>query len=319
MLRSFFISLSKATWAKYAVMNWKFARRAASRFFAGETLDNGLAAIAELNQKGIFATLDHLGENTTNLQEARQATEDILAMVERLNLSGVKANVSIKLSQIGQTIDPVACRENLTVLLTYAKEKGIFIRLDMEDSSTVDDTLDIYREMCHKGLNNTGVVIQAYLYRSQQDIKALANQHARVRLCKGAYQEPPEVAFPKKQDVDVNYDRLAEMLIQGAVKAGSPPGTLDGRMPPIPAIATHDTHRIEYVKETAQRLGLAKDAFELQMLYGIRRDLQEQLAREGYRVRIYVPYGTQWYSFYMRRLAERPANVWFFISNFFRR
>jgi proline dehydrogenase len=319
MLRSFLIYLSKAAWAKNTVMHMNMARKAASRFYAGETVEDAVVAIRILNQHGIFATLDHLGENTTNLAEARTATYDILGMIDALDRAGVQANVSIKLSQIGLAIDEQACRENLETILSYGKEKGIFIRLDMEDSSWVEATLNMYRQMCRQGLDNVGVVIQSYLYRSQEDVKRLALERGRVRLCKGAYKEPPEVAFPKKKDVDENYDRLADLLLGAARDTGASSGSSDGKVPPIPALATHDIRRIEHGKEAAARLQLSKEAFEFQLLYGIRRELQEQLAREGYRVRVYVPFGTEWYPYYMRRLAERPANVWFFLSNFFRR
>jgi proline dehydrogenase len=173
--------------------------------------------------------------------------------------------------------------------------------------------------MCAGGLNNVGVVIQAYLYRSQADIQFLVQERGRVRLCKGAYQEPADIAFPRKKDVDANYDRLSEMLLRGANEAGAPGLSPDGRIPPLPALATHDEKRIEHAKATMEKTGLPKQALEFQMLYGIRRDLQEKLAAEGYPMRVYVPYGTQWYPYTMRRLAERPANAWFFLSNYFRR
>jgi proline dehydrogenase len=319
MLRSFLIYLSKAAWARQMVMRMPMARRAAARFFAGETLEAAMGVIRELNTRRILATLDHLGEHTTNLQEARQATQDIIRMIEAIDRAGVKSNVSIKLSQIGMTLDEALCRENLAEILAFARERGLFVRMDMEDSPWVDVTLGLYREMCRRGLDNVGVVIQSYLYRSQEDIQALAGERARVRLCKGAYQEPPEIAFPKKKDVDDRYDRLAERLMDGSKAAGAPAGSADGKFPPIPALATHDVKRIEHGKDYARKIGLPKEAVEFQMLYGIRRELQETLAAQGYPVRVYVPYGTQWYPYYVRRLAERPANVWFFISNFFKR
>jgi proline dehydrogenase len=163
------------------------------------------------------------------------------------------------------------------------------------------------------------LVIQSYLYRSESDVRSLISQGTRIRLCKGAYKEPDEVAFPKKRDVDANYDRLVEIMMDAALANGAPALSQDGRIPPPPAIATHDPKRLEYAKAYAQKIGLPKQAVEFQMLYGIRRDLQEQTAGEGYPVRVYVPYGTEWYPYYVRRLAERPANVWFFISNFFRK
>ncbi len=319
MLRSFLIYLSKAAWARQMVMRMPVARRAASRFYAGETLGEAIENIRELNERHILATLDHLGEHTTNPQEARQATRDILGMIEAVDCSGVRSNVSIKLSQIGMTLDEGLCRDNLAEILSFAREREMLVRLDMEDSPWVDTTLRLYREMRACGLNNAGVVIQSYLYRSQADVQALVEERGRVRLCKGAYQEPPNIAFPKKKDVDANYDRLVDMLIDGAKAAGAPALSPDGRFPPLPALATHDQKRIEHGKAYAEKIGLPKEAIEFQMLYGIRRDLQEELAAQGYPVRVYVPFGTQWYPYYMRRLAERPANIWFFVSNFFRK
>lgn len=320
MLRSVLIYLSKAAWAKHIVTRWAFAWRAASRFVAGETLEDAIRTVQALNSKGILVTLDHLGEHTTTPDEARQATRDILRLIDAIDEAGVRSNVSIKLTQIGMAIDEPLCTENLKRILTYARECSNFVRIDMEDSPWVDTTLNLYRRMRDEyGLSNTGVVIQSYLYRSEEDVRNLAAEGARVRLCKGAYKEPAEIAFPAKRDVDANYDRLAEILIEGSLAAGSQPLSSDGRFPPIPAIASHDEQRLIHAKAYAERVGLPKPALEFQMLYGIRRDLQEQTVAEGYPVRVYVPFGTQWYAYYVRRLAERPANVWFFISNFFRK
>jgi proline dehydrogenase len=320
MYRSFMISLSKAEWAKNIVTNWRPAWRAASRFIAGEKLEDAILAIQGLNKKGINATLDHLGEHTTNDNEAAQATTAILDMVPAIVNSGVQANISIKLSQIGLGLDDTVVAENLRRILDRAGENGVFVRIDMEDSSTVEETLELLHTMREKeGFSNFGVVIQSYLYRSDADIRMLANNGIRVRLCKGAYKEPPEIAYPKKKDVDSNYDHLTKILVDGALSVGSPEISLDGRIPPIPAIASHDPTRLEYAKKYAQEVGLPKNAIEFQMLYGIRRDLQIQAIGEGYPVRVYVPYGTQWYPYYLRRLAERPANVWFFVNNVFQK
>lgn len=320
MFRSFLIYLSKAVWARKLLTGWGFACRAASRFYAGETVAEALQMVKALNNKGIYATLDHLGEHTGNLQEAERATQDLIDLLCEIENAGVQSNISLKLTQIGLAVDESACTENLAKILVYAKERGLFVRLDMEDAPWVDTTLKIYRRMRERGFDNVGVVIQAYLYRSAEDIWQLEeHEHGtRVRLCKGAYQEPAEIAFAKKRDSDENYDSLAGMLMDWAFVHGSPVATPDGKFPPIPAIASHDEKRIQHAKVYAAAIGLKKEAIEFQMLYGIRRDLQEQLAREGYPVRVYVPYGTEWYPYYMRRLAERPANVWFFISNFFK-
>jgi proline dehydrogenase len=319
MLRSFLIYLSKATWARKIVTSWKFAWRAASRFVAGEKLDDAIRAIKILNAKGINATLDHLGEHTSNVQEADRSTQDILSAIDVIEQSGVRANVSIKLTQIGLALGEDICAENLKRILEHAREKGNFVRIDMEDSPWVDITLGMYRRMIDSNLTNVGVVLQSYLYRSEKDVREVVSGGGRVRLCKGAYKEPPEVAYPKKKDVDANYDRLTELMVDGALANGSPTVSEDGKLPPIPAVASHDPNRLAHAKAYAQKAGLPKNALEFQMLNGIRRDLQEQCVQEGYPVRVYVPYGTEWYPYFMRRLAERPANVWFFVSNFFRK
>lgn len=320
MLRSFLIYLSKATWARQIVTQWKFAWRAASRFVAGETLVDAVRVVKILNANQINVTLDHLGEHTTSVEGAKKATQDILDIFEAIDQSGVRANVSIKLTQIGLALSEQLCEENLKLILSEVKQRRTFLRLDMEDSQWVDATLKLYqqaREVC--GCENVGVVIQSYLYRSQEDVTKLLENQTRVRLCKGAYKEPAELAFPKKADVDANYDQLVSMLFDGALKDGSPTISDSGKVPPIPAIATHDEKRIEFAKHYAEKIGLPKDAFEFQMLYGIRPDLQEKLVSEGFLVRTYVAYGTEWYPFFTRRLAERPANLWFFVSNFFKR
>ena len=319
MLRSLLIYLSKAAWARSLVTRWKFAWRAASRFVAGEKLEDAIRTIQALNARGINATLDHLGEHTTTPDESRLAVGAILKAINAIQESKVRANISIKLTQIGLQLGEELCAENLRTILEYAKSKGNFVRIDMEDSPWVDVTLDLYCQMVDCCLNNTGVVIQSYLYRSEQDVRGLTSQGGRIRLCKGAYKEPAIVAFPKKSDVDANYDRLAQIMMDASLANGGMPLSPDGLIPPPPAFATHDPKRITFAKAYAQKIGLPKDTIEFQMLHGIRRDLQEQTAQEGYPVRVYVPYGTEWYPYFVRRLAERPANVWFFISNFFRK
>jgi proline dehydrogenase len=319
MLRGTLIYLSKSAWARALVTRWSFAWRTASRFVAGETLEDAIKAIRSLNEKGIHATVDHLGEHTENPEQAKKASADILEIFDAIEGSGVCANVSVKLSQIGLALDDRLCIENLRRILQYAGERDNWVRVDMEDSPWVDKTLQVYQKMRADGLANVGLVIQSYLYRSEADVRKLMEHGGRVRLCKGAYKEPSEVAYPKKKDVDANFDRLSEMLIDGALENGAPLITEDCRVPPIPAIASHDPARLAHAKAYAARAGLPKDAIEFQMLHGIRRDLQEQAAREGYPVRIYVPYGTEWYPYFVRRLAERPANLWFFLSNLLRK
>jgi proline dehydrogenase len=319
MLRSLFIYLSKAAWARRIVTHWSLAWRVASRFVAGEKLQDAIQVVKALNEKGIEATLDQLGEHTTTPAEAVRATQGILEILDAIQVAQVRANVSIKLSQIGLALDEALCKDNLRQILAYARERGNFVRIDMEDTPWTDITLQLYRELCAEGFTNTGVVIQSYLYRSEADVRQVAGSGGRIRLCKGAYKEPAELAFPKKQDVDSSYDRLTALLIDLAVQNGSQPISADGRIPPIPAIATHDPARIDFAKAYGEQAGYPKRALEFQMLNGIRRDLQESLAAEGYPVRVYVPFGTEWYPYFTRRLAERPANLWFFISNFFRK
>jgi proline dehydrogenase len=231
----------------------------------------------------------------------------------------VRANISIKLTQIGMGLDESVCRENLGRILQRAKEHRNFVRVDIEDTPYTDTTIAIYNAMLERGFTNQifGMAVQSYLFRAEADTKALLEKQTRIRLVKGAYKEPPEKAFPKKADTNANYDLLAKLLIDASLADGSKLSE-DGRVPPIPAIASHDEKRIEFAISYANKVGLPKESLEFQMLYGIRRDLQEKLVKDGYPVRVYVPFGTHWYPYFMRRLAERPANIWFFISNFFR-
>ena len=321
MLRSFLIYLSKAGWAQRMVTSWKIAWQVASRFVAGETMEDAVRVIGELNEKGIVTTLDHLGEHTTTTEEATHSTDEILDMLDKLEQAGVKSNVSIKLTQIGMGLDDTVCRQNLNRILSRAKEYKNFVRIDMEDTPYTDVTIDILTGMMDSGFNTktVGLVVQSYLYRTEADTRMLLEKGVRFRLVKGAYKEPPDKAYPKKADVDANFDLLSKIMIDFALEAKSPKLSEDGRIPPIPAIGTHDERRIEFAKQYAEKVGYPREALEFQMLYGIRRDIQEQLAAEGYPVRVYVPFGTHWYPYFMRRLAERPANIWFFVSNFFRK
>lgn len=319
MLRSLLITLSKAAWAQRMVTHWRFARRMALRFIAGETLAEALEVVRQLNAKGVVATVDHLGENTTSANDSIRASDEVIEILEAIVRNKLRANVSVKLSQIGLVIDENLCRENLRRILERAREQQNFIRIDMEDSSLTEKTVGAYLWARQQGFDNTGIVIQSYLYRSRKDINEMAEFDTRVRLCKGAYKEPPSAAFPKKAQVDANYDDLTRLLIEESRKLGFPKISADGRRPPIPGIATHDAQRVEFAKRLAAEFKMPNEALEFQMLYGIRRDLQERLVQQGYPVRIYVPFGTRWYPYFMRRLAERPSNLWFFVSNFFRR
>jgi len=318
MLRAFLIYLSKATWAQNMVTRWKFAWRTASRFVAGTTVDDALRAIRELNGKNINVTLDHLGEHTSTPEESSQATSEILSTLDQIQRDSAHANVSIKLTQIGLGLDESRCAENFERILTRAHEQQNFIRIDMEDTPYTEKTLNLYFQMRKKGFDNLGLVLQSYLYRTEADARKLLAECSQIRLVKGAYREPAEKAFPKKADVDANYDLIAKVMIDAALAANCPKPSGNGRFPPLAAFGTHDEQRIEFAKQYAAKVGLSKDSFEFQMLFGIRRDLQESLVRDGYSVRVYVPFGTHWYPYFMRRLAERPANVWFFLSNLFR-
>jgi proline dehydrogenase len=319
MLRSFLIYFSKAAWAKRIVTGWNFAWRAASRFVAGDSIQEAVVVVKELNNRGMNITLDHLGESTTTREEALKATDDILELFDQIELDDLRANVSVKLTQIGLALDKELCTQNLERILARGRQYRNFVRIDMEDTTYTESTIQLFRQMRTKGYDQTGLVIQSCLRRSEKDVEELLAERARIRIVKGAYKEPPELAFPNKADVDSNFDVLAQRLISAANAAGSPNLSEDGRIPPIPALGTHDQRRIQVAKEYATRIDMPKQALEFQMLYGIRRDLQSQCVREGYPVRIYVPYGTHWYPYFMRRLAERPANVWFFVSNYFRR
>ena len=319
MLRSFLIYLSKAAWAQGLVTNWGFAWRAASRFVAGTTIDDALRVIRELNAKGINVTLDHLGEHTSTPEEASDATLAILQTLDAIKEAGLCANISIKLTQIGLGLDEEACRQNLERILESARAHGNFVRIDMEDTPYTDQTIGLYERMHQQGYRNVGMVLQSYLYRTEADARKLLTELTPIRLVKGAYQEPADKAFPKKADVDANFDLVTKIMMDSALGAKSPLAGSDGCFPPLPAIGTHDEKRIEFARQYADRIGLPKRAYEFQMLYGIRRDLQDKLVHQGYLVRVYVPFGSHWYPYYVRRLAERPANIWFFVSNFFRK
>ena len=318
MLRAFLLYLSNATWVRNIVTRWRVARKMASRFVAGDTFEDALIAIRKLNEKGLYTTLDNLGENVTSSAEAMKATDAYIDIFQRLNDEGVKSNCSVKLSQLGLELDFDLCLSNMRRIATRAAEYGTVVRIDMEDSSTVDRTIQVYHTLRDEGIMNIGLAIQSYLRRSEEDVVSLLEVGTRIRLCKGAYNEPPEIAFPKKSDVDANFDRIAALMIDGALSHGSTPASADGKAPPITALGTHDEKRTVYACNHAEKVGLPKEALEFQMLYGIRSDLQDALHAMGYPVRVYVPFGTEWYPYFMRRLAERPANLWFFITALFR-
>jgi proline dehydrogenase len=319
MLRSFFVQSSKAVWVQKFILSWDVARRASRRFIAGETIEEAIQVVALLNLHGINCTLDHLGENTSTEEEACAAAEEILALLHGIHHNGLRSNVSVKLSQIGLLIDDGLCRELLGRIIDCARELDNFVRIDMEDGSLTGRTLAIYEWALGEGFAaNIGIVLQANLYRTAQDLEAILLNGGRIRLCKGAYQETADVAFPRKRDVNMNFDYLTLRLLKYAQSSNTAHIGSSGRTPPIPAIATHDPARIAFARRAVSELKVEKTALEFQMLYGIRRDLQERLKTDGFPVRVYIPYGTHWYPYFMRRLGERPANMWFFISNYFR-
>jgi proline dehydrogenase len=280
------------------------ARRFASRFVAGETIDEAVTAAGELARKGITSSLDLLGESVAVEAEAIAARDQYLAILDRMAAQGVEVNVSVKLTQMGLDISEDLCHANMTRILDKARELRGFVRLDMEGSAYTQRTLDFFSARLFETYGkHCGVVIQSALRRSGGDIDNLIAMKARVRLCKGAYLEPPAVAFPDKADVDKNYVLLMERLL------------LKGN---YPGIATHDESIIRHARQFARRQSIGAERFEFQMLYGVRRDLQDRLRQTGYSVRVYIPFGTQWYPYLMRRLAERPANIAFILGNLIR-
>ena len=301
MLRNTLLYLSNQPRIFKFLRNNRLAKQFASRFVAGETVEEALAAARELNAKGITASLDLLGESVYTEKEARAARDEYLGLLDRIHEAKLQANVSIKLTAMGLDIDNELCVAIMQDILTRAQTYETFVRLDMESSSYTDITLGLFEDRLYPTFKaNVGVVLQSCLYRTFADVEQMIALKARVRICKGAYKEPPAVAYPDKKDVDANYVKCMQELM----RKGNYPG-----------IATHDPAIIAEAKRFAKEQGIANDRFEFQMLYGVRRDLQEGLVREGYRVRCYVPFGTQWYPYLMRRLAERPANVAFITGN----
>jgi proline dehydrogenase len=320
MLRALLLYLSRAQWARRVVTRWSVAWRVAARFIAGETLDEAVALVRKLNADGFYVTLDHLGEYTTNKTEAQLAADEAVEILERIHSDALQSGLSIKLTQIGLAIDAALCEGHLLRILTCAKQHGIFVRIDMEDSGHVEATMRLFdRVLSQFGVETVGLALQSYLYRARDDAVELGAAAVRIRLVKGAYKEPETVAFPDKADVDAEFDRITDILIAATRECGSPEARTDGRCPPILAIASHDDARVDYARRAVEKAGLPKRAVEFQMLNGIRRDLQSDLVGAGYPVRIYVPFGREWYPYMVRRLAERPANLSFFLANLIRR
>lgn len=302
MLKDTLLYLSQNARVHDFVIQNRLARGASRRFVAGETIEEAIQATRDLNLHGIQVALDYLGENVASEQEARDATKAYVSDIGMIKSAGVSANISVKLTALGLDIAQELCEENLTAILKQAQEHSLFVCIDMESSAYTERTVNITLRM-HEQFEHVGTVIQSCLYRSRKDIEQLITQGVRVRLVKGAYKEPHTAAFQNKSDVDHNFVQLMTLLLA----RGN-----------YPAIATHDEAIINAACKYVRDHGISKDAFEFQMLYGIRRDLQENLVRRGYNMRVYVPYGSQWYPYLMRRMAERPANLMFVLSNVLR-
>ncbi|MBN2243287.1 MAG: proline dehydrogenase family protein [Acidobacteria bacterium] len=298
-MRALFLYLARRERFKNFALKFGFFRKAAARFIAGDALEDAVRVVKLANRRKLTGTLDLLGENTLTKEDARTACEELIRVEDRIHRECAGCNLSIKLTQIGLKLDPGFCERNLAQIAGHAKNLGNFIRVDMEDSSCTDQTLDIV-ERAFRDFGNVGTVIQSYLYRSERDTARMLKEGIPIRLVKGAYREPATIAFRRKKDTDANFIRIMKTLLDSEIHH---------------AIATHDSSIIRAAKEYARSRGIPKDSFEFQMLYGIRRDLQRQLAGEGYNVRIYIPFGAQWYAYFMRRLAERPANVAFLVRS----
>jgi proline dehydrogenase len=301
MLRRAFLWLSERRGIFDLVKRNGFARRIASRFVAGETVESAIVVSRALNAAGIRVSLDLLGESVTNAAETRRARDEVRETIDAITDAGVKGGVSVKLTQLGLDIDRTLCLENVRTILRHAREREVFIRIDMESSDYTERTLRMFFDHLQPEFHGrTGVVIQSYLHRSDRDVEKLVERGASVRLCKGAYAEPPSVAFQARREVNASFVRLMERLLLGGH---------------YPAIATHDEALVGHAVDFASRHNLASDQFEFQLLYGVRRDLQNRLQREGFNVRVYIPFGTAWYPYLMRRLAERPANTAFMLRS----
>jgi proline dehydrogenase len=299
--RSALIWLSRQEGLKDFATRFGFFKKLTTRFVAGDTIDEVIPYIREINAENGTASFDHLNESVESATEAEREVEEYLNILAKIDEHRIRSNVSIKLTQFGLGLDSELAYRNARRVVEDAHRRGNFVRVDMEDSKVTQVTIDIFKRLrAEFGLNDVGIVLQSYLYRTYADAQELIKLPARIRICKGAYFEPPEVAFADKRDVDANYVKVMQLLLAS--------GTYHG-------IATHDPKMIDATIDFATREGIGKEQYEFQMLYGIRRDLQRQLARDGFNIRIYVPYGKHWYPYFMRRLAERPANIWFVMKN----
>jgi proline dehydrogenase len=302
--KAIFHSLAQVTFLQRVASRYGMAPRGfAWRFIAGESVEEAVTAVRNLTARGMLLTLDYLGESVGTAAEADAATRDYLRILGVIVASGIERNVSLKLTQLGLDVDRATCVDNLRRILDPATDHGFFVRIDMENSPYTEVTLQILDTLWGHGYRNVGVVLQSYLIRTEADVTRVNALGARIRLVKGAYREPTTVAYQNKAEVDAAFVRLMQLLLDQST---------------YPAIATHDPRMIDATKQYVAQMGYAKDRFEFQMLYGVRRDLQTSLAAEGYRMRIYVPFGQQWYPYFMRRLGERPANVWFVLKSLLR-
>jgi proline dehydrogenase len=305
VLRALFISLSESRSLRAIAEKSSFGRRISTRFVAGTQVEDVLRATQTINQAGATVSIDNLGENVTNVEEARASAALYHRLLNDISRLGLKANISLKLTHMGLDVDENLARELVCGLVAKAASLKSFVRVDMEGSPYTQRTLDFVHEL-HRMPGNqdaVGTVIQSYLHRSEKDVEKLLSSGIRIRLCKGAYKEPPEIAFQKKSEVDANYIKLMKILMKSGIYHG---------------LATHDEAIIHKAEAFAIREKIPRDSFEFQMLHGIRRDLQRRLVHEGWGMRVYIPFGTEWYPYFMRRLAERPANVFFILKNFFR-
>lgn len=302
MIKSAFLYLSKSDGFKNFLTRFQSFNNVTRRFVAGEDLQDAVEAIRQLNRKNISSSFDHLGESITSEAETRNEVNEYVRVLDSIEENKLNSNVSVKLTQLGLDVGQDVCYANTRKIVEAALRYNNFVRIDMEDSTKTDGTLEVFRRL-RSEFDNVGIVVQAYLYRTEKDVEDLLKIGARIRLCKGAYKEPASVAFSDKCEVDANFIKVTRLLLTSGI---------------YHAIATHDEKMITAARDFAGEKSISQDSFEFQMLYGIRRDLQEKLEQQGYRMRVYVPYGRYWYPYFMRRLAERPANVWFVLRNVLR-
>jgi proline dehydrogenase len=305
MLRQFLLTLSHSDAMRQFMTRFGPARRTARRFIAGETLDEAIAVVRELNSRGILATLDHLGENVATKEDAQRATGEYQELLQRIAAEGVQSTISVKLTHVGLDFGEDFCCDTMRGIIQTANSLGNTVEIDIEGSEYIQSTLNVFHCLLDE-YKNLRLALQAYLFRTEEDVKGLIERGSSVRLCKGAYDEPPTIAWKKKAEIDANFTRVMDLMLgEQAIGNGF-----------YPALGTHDHVLILWAEREVAKRGIGKDRFEFQMLHGIRRDWQQRLADDGYRMRIYVPYGTQWYPYFMRRLAERPANVLFLARAF---